>query len=70
MPALDLGGHDVLKKLVLYDAPFRGPSYVLDLKGPKINDLTTLAISPDGSRIAILNVEKLTLELVELPPLQ
>ena len=68
--SLDIGGHDVLEKLVLYDPPFRGPSYVLDLKGPTIEGLTTLAISPDGSRLAILNIEKLTLELVKLPPLE
>lgn len=67
IPSLDMGGHDVLEKLLVYDAPFRGPSYVLDLKGPVMKDLTTLAISPDGSRLAILNVEKLTLEEIDLP---
>lgn len=67
---LDIGGHNVLKNLLIYDAPFRGPSYVLDLKGPELKNLTTLAVSPDGSRIAILNIQTLTLELIELPPLQ
>lgn len=65
--SLDFGGHDVLQQLILYDVPFRGPSYVLDLKGPTMKDLTTLAISPDGARLAILNIQTLILELIELP---
>jgi hypothetical protein len=62
-----LGGTDVLKKILIYDAPFTGLSYVLDLKGPKISDLASIALSPDGRRLAILKGE--SIEVVELPPL-
>jgi hypothetical protein len=57
-----------LKKILVYDdLPFRGLSYALDLKGPKINDLVLLALSPNGQKLAILKGE--SLEIVELPPL-
>jgi hypothetical protein len=55
IPTLDLGGTEILRGIVLYDSPFHGPSYVLELKGPRIKDLSQLAISPDGTKLAILN---------------
>lgn len=63
--ALDVGGHGVLKKLLIYDAPFKSRSYTLELK-PSIKEGNTLfALSPDGSRLAILNNEMV--ELINLP---
>jgi hypothetical protein len=68
VPALDIGGHAVLKKILVYDAPFHARSYTLDYKGPPIKDPTHFALSPDGSQIAILNDE--SVEVLRLPPLQ
>jgi|HubBroStandDraft_6_1064221.scaffolds.fasta_scaffold87814_2 hypothetical protein len=66
--ALDRGGSDVLKKILLYDAPFHGLSYVLDFQGPVIKEASLLALSPDGLQLAILNDE--SVEVVRLPALQ
>jgi hypothetical protein len=66
-PALDIGGHGVLKQILLYDFPFREPSYTLDLN-PNIKELHTLfALSPDGQRLAILNDQ--FVEVFQLPPI-
>lgn len=56
---LDLGGYDELEQLLVYDAPFHQPPYALAVKGAKIRELTYLALSPDGSRLAALNDESL-----------
>lgn len=68
MDALDLGGYDELRKILVYDAPFHGQSYTLDVKAPKIKELALLAISPDGTKMAILNGE--SIYSFELPPLR
>jgi hypothetical protein len=67
VPALDMQGSDVFKRILLYDAPFHSLSYTLEIKGPDIKDLTKLAISPDGLKLAILNDD--SVEVVQLPPL-
>lgn len=64
---LDMGGYDVLRKILVYDAPFHGQPYIVDVKAPAIKDLTLLAVSPDGSKLAILNGE--SLYLFQLPAL-
>jgi len=66
--ALDIGGTDVLKKFLVFDAPFHALSYTLDIKGPTIRDITQLAISPDGLTLALLNDG--FVEIFRLPPLQ
>jgi hypothetical protein len=66
-PALDLGGTDVLKRIILYDSPFHQIAYILDLSGPKIQDLAYMAMSPNGLQLAILKNE--SLELIKLPPI-
>lgn len=66
--ALDIGGSDVLEKILLYDAPFKGLSHEIAVQGPKIKERTQIAVSPDGSHLAILNDE--FLEIIQLPPLQ
>jgi hypothetical protein len=53
----------------VYDAPFRERSYLLVVKGPKIRDGALLALSPDGSKLAILD-EKETVYVFPLPPLK
>lgn len=65
--SLDLGGRDELQAILVYDAPFHGKSYVLNIKEPKIKDFTLLALSPDGSKLAVLNGESVW--VFRLPPL-
>lgn len=69
--ALDIGGHGELKSISVYDAPFHERSYELDVKGPKIRSISNksvadLALSPDGSKLAILYEE--SIYLFQLPP--
>jgi hypothetical protein len=64
--ALDISAHGELKTLSVYDAPFHERSYRLEVKGPKIKELAQLALSPDGSKLAILYDE--SVYLFQLPP--
>lgn len=69
--ALDIGGHGELKTISVYDAPFHGRSYKLEVKGPKIRSISDksvakLALSPDGTKLAILYDE--SVYLFPLPP--
>jgi hypothetical protein len=68
MAAFDVDGHSVLRKVLVYDLYSQGRTYVLDVKGPKIQDTMLFALSQDGSRLAILNKE--SVELFLLPPLR
>jgi hypothetical protein len=52
--ALDIGAHGELKTISIYDAPFHERSYRLEVKGLKIKEQAQLALSPDGSKLAIL----------------
>jgi hypothetical protein len=57
-PALDIDGHSVLRRLLVYDLPPLDHAQVLVVKGPKIEDVydpRDVALSPDGSRLAILS---------------
>jgi len=69
--ALDIGAHGELKTISIYDAPFHERSYRLEVKGPKIRSfsdrsLAQLALSPDGSKLAVLYEE--SVYLFQLPP--
>jgi len=64
--SLDIGGHSVLKRIILYDMRSEVRSCTLDIKGPKIQDEMQFAVSPDGSKLAILN--KGFVEVFQLPP--
>ena len=64
--SLDLGGYDEPRKVLLYDTPFRERSYTLDVNGPRIKDMAQLALSPDGSKLAVLFEE--SVYLFPLPP--
>ena len=66
--ALDIGAHGELTTISVYDAPFRQRSYLLVVKGPKIRESVQLALSPDGSKLAILDGE--TAYVFRLPPLK
>lgn len=71
--ALDIGAHGELSTISVYDAPFRERSYLLAVKGPKIKSaseksVARLALSPDGSKLAILYDE--SVYVFQLPPLK
>lgn len=66
--AFDIGGHGVLKTILVYDVPSHAKSHTLEVKGPKIKDEIQFAISPDGSKLAVLNSE--TVQVFQLPPLK
>jgi hypothetical protein len=52
----------------VYDAPFRERSCLLVVKGPKVREGAQLALSPDGSKLAILDEEAVS--VFALPPLK
>lgn len=66
--AFDIGGHGVLKTILVYDVLSHDKSYALEVKGPKIKDEMQFAMSPDGSKLAVLNRE--TVQVFQLPPLK
>ena len=66
--ALDLQGTEVFDEILLYDVPYQSSPLALYLPKPWDKDLTTLALSPDGLRLAILNNE--VVEMIQLPPVQ
>lgn len=51
---LDIGFHSVLKHIVVYDLPSGRAIYTLDARQQKIKDVSGVALSPDGSLMAIL----------------
>lgn len=66
-PALDIGGHSVVKGLLVYDPPFRTPSYALKVRDSKVRN-SSAALSPDGRHLAVLGYPEPVLEVFELPP--
>lgn len=54
---LDIGGHEELRKILVYDSPFHTPPDVLDLGGPNVKGISLITLSPDGSRLAALSGE-------------
>jgi hypothetical protein len=54
---LDIGGHSVLSQFLIFDVSPQIRMQALDVKGAKIQDDIDFAISPDGSKIAILSNE-------------
>lgn len=63
--ALDVSGQEVLKKLLVYDVSADGQPHTLTVVGPDVNGYGGMALSPDGSKLAVLDGE--TLELFQLP---
>jgi hypothetical protein len=50
----DIDSHSVLKRIVIYDLPSGQAVYMLDAKQQNIKDVSGVALSPDGSLMAIL----------------
>lgn len=65
-PMFDIGGHIVLKQIVVYDVGPEIRPCVLDVKGPNIQNHMDFALSPDGSKLAVLSDE--FVEVFRLPP--
>ena len=63
--ASDMGGYQLLQRIYIYDAPFQELAFVLDVGGAKSKGLMRFAVSPDGSKLAILNDE--SIEVLQLP---
>lgn len=66
MPTFDIGGHLALKQVAIYDISSQMQSYKIDVKGPSIKNQMEFAVSPDGSKLAVLNNE--FVEVFQLPP--
>ena len=54
---LDINGHMVLKTILVYDLPAVKQPQVFDVNVPAIKDVMQFALSPDGSRLGVLNKE-------------
>jgi WD40 repeat protein len=51
---LDISYHRVLKRIVVYDIPSRHPIYTFEAHKRQSKDVSGVALSPDGSLLAIL----------------
>lgn len=67
-PALDIGGHGVLRELFVFDPPFKAPSFTLEVHGSKIRNPDNVALSPDGRHLAVFANPDPVFEVYELPP--
>jgi hypothetical protein len=62
---LGLAAHPVLKRVLIYDVPAGRPVGELDTKGLSLRSASAFALSPDGSRLALLRNG--AIELFRLP---
>jgi hypothetical protein len=62
----DVDYHSVLKRIVVYDLPRGQAVYTLDAKQQMIKDVSGVALSPDGTLMAILADG--VVEAYQLPP--
>ncbi len=67
-PALDIGGHSVLREMLVFDPPFTTPSFTLEVHGSKIMNPDNVALSPDGRHLAVFAYPDPVFEVYELPP--
>jgi hypothetical protein len=67
-PALDIGGHGVLRALLVFDPPFTTPTCTLEVRGSRIRNPDIPALSPDGLHLAVFSYPDPVLEVYELPP--
>jgi hypothetical protein len=65
-PLLDIGGHSVLRALLVFDPPFKMPCYTLLARGSKVTN-PSATLSPDGRHLAVLGYPDPILEVFELP---
>lgn len=64
---LDIGGHDVLKALFVFDPPFKAPSFRLVVRGSRIRNPEMPALSPDGRHLAVFAYPDPVIEVYDLP---
>lgn len=67
-PRLDVAGYTVLKGLVVYDSPFRAPSYTVPVLCSRIRNPELPALSPNGRYLAVFAYPKPIFEAFRLPP--
>lgn len=67
-PALDIGGHGVLRELFVFDPPFKTPSFTLEVHGSRIRNPNITALSPNGRHLAVFANPDPVFEVYELPP--
>jgi len=67
-PALDIGGHSVLRGFLVFDPPFRTLSYTLEVRDSRLRNPDIPALSPDGRHLAVFAYPDPILEIYELPP--
>lgn len=65
--ALDLAGHSVVDRVLIYDLGTDGEPSTLRIHGPEVTPLA-VALSPDGTKLAILD-QREALLLFQLPPI-
>ncbi len=63
---LDIGGHLSLDRIMVYDVPNRRWIYTLDAKAQRIKSVSGMALSPDGSLLALINQDGI-LEVYRVP---
>lgn len=64
---LDISGHAFLKRVMVFDLRSRRWIYTLNAKKEKIKTIHGLAVSPDGTLLALINQDGI-LEVFRLPP--
>lgn len=64
---LDISAHSVLKRIMVFDIPSRRWIYTLSAKKQKLKTILGLALSPDGTLLALINQDGI-LEVFRLPP--
>lgn len=63
--AFDVSGRGILKCFLIYDSPYKSPSYLLHLRSDIPETVTLFALSPNGLSLAVQNRDTLT--VVDLP---
>ena len=63
---LDIGGHAVLERIMVFDIAIRQWIYMLDARKQKLTDISGMALSPDGSQLALITQAGI-LEIYRVP---
>jgi WD40 repeat protein len=63
---LDIGGRSLVYRIRVYDLPRRQWVYALDGKKQRINSISGLALSPNGSLLALISQDGI-LEVYRIP---
>ncbi len=64
--AIDIAGQTTIERLMVFDLPNRHWIYTLDAKKRKIENVSGMALSPDGSLLALITQDGV-LQLYRIP---